>query len=196
MAKVCGQRRRFGGSICGRNNLLGRGIVRPLVDALAFGDEPAFAASIEPLLPIAFRLAFAMLRSRVDAEDVVQEAAMKAWQKRRSFRAGAEPQPWFLAIVANECRMAWRRRSRHPADELKPDDAVATSVDAAEADQLRRALKRLGHSDRLALVLKYYLDLPTDEVARTLGVSNAAARVRVHRALAKLKPEFEVTSDG
>ena len=62
--------------------------------------------------------------------------------------------------------------------------------------RLRRALNRLGRKDRLALVLRYYLDLPTDEVARTLGVTPVAARVRVHRALAKLKPEFEVTADG
>jgi RNA polymerase sigma-70 factor, ECF subfamily len=166
-----------------------------LVDALAFSDEPTFAASIEPLLPMAFRLAFAMLRSRVDAEDAIQEAAMKAWQKRRSFRAGAEPRPWFLAIVANECRMARRKRSRHPADELKPGVAVAAPVDEGEAHQLRQALNRLGHKDRLVLVLRYYLDLPTDEVARTLGISPAAARVRVHRAVQRLKPEFEVTSD-
>ena len=119
---------------------------------------------------------------------------MKAWQKRRSFRAGAEPRPWFLAIVANECRMAWRRRSRHAVCDLPRDVAVATEP-GEEADQLRRALSRLGRRDRLALVLRYYLDLPTDEVARTLRVSPAAARVRIHRALARLRPEFEVTAD-
>lgn len=167
-----------------------------MVGALAFGDEEAFADSIEPLLPIAFRLAFAMLRSRVDAEDVVQEAAIKAWQKRRSFRAGAEPRPWFLAIVANECRMAMRRRRRHPADELKAVEAVAPREETEEADRLRRALSRLGSKDRLVLVLRYYLDLPTEEVARTLGISAVAARVRVHRALARLRPEIEVDTDG
>ena len=162
---------------------------------MAFGDESAFAASIEPLLPAAFSLAFAMLRNRVDAEDVVQEAATKAWQKRRSFRAGAEPRPWFLAIVANECRMALRRRSRHPVDELKSGHAVTAAGEGGEADQLRRALARLGHDDRVALVLRYYLDLTTEDVARTLGVSPAAARVRIHRALAKLKPAIEVNVD-
>lgn len=178
------------------NNRPGRGIVPALVGALAFSDEAAFADSIEPLLPIAFRLALAMMRSRVDAEDVVQEAAMRAWQKRRSFRPGAEPRPWFLAIVANECRMALRRRRRHPADELKPADAIAKPADVEEADQLRRALSRVGSNDRLVLVLRYYLDLPAEEVARTLGISPVAARVRVHRALARLKPEIEVDADG
>jgi len=78
--------------------------------ALAFDDEAAFASSIEPLLPIAFRLATGMLRNRDDAEDAVQEAALKAWRKRSTFRAGAEPRPWFLAIVANRCRTIAKRR--------------------------------------------------------------------------------------
>jgi RNA polymerase sigma factor (sigma-70 family) len=175
-----------------------------LVDAganparLSFDDAGAFADSIEQLLPIGFRLAFAMLRNRVDAEDVVQEAGMKAWQKRRTFRAGAEPRPWFLAIVANECRMAVRRRGRAIISELKPEDAPTSPLvaDRDEVDLLRRALARLNGKDRLALVLRYYLDLSTDEVARTLGVTPVAARVRLHRALAKLKPELEVTANG
>ena len=75
-------------------------------------DEEEFARALEPVLPIAFRLAYAMLRHRDDAEDAVQDAAANAWRKRRTFRAGAELRPWFLAIVANECRMARRRGRR------------------------------------------------------------------------------------
>ena len=91
---------------------------------LAFDNEAAFATSIEPLLPIAFRLAIGMLRNRDDAEDAVQEAALKAWRKRSTFRIGAEPRPWFLAIVANECRMLRRRRVGLLFDRLRSDDAT------------------------------------------------------------------------
>ena len=75
-------------------------------------------------------------------------------------------------------------------------EGAKVAVVGRDAERLRQALNRLGRKDRLVLVLRYYLDLPTDEVARTLGVTPVAARVRVHRALAKLKPEFEVTADG
>ena len=162
---------------------------------LAFDDEVAFANSIEALLPIGFRLAFAMLRKRDDAEDVVQEAAMKAWQKRRTFRAGAEPRPWFLAIVVNECRMIHRRRLRNSIEPLDPEQATSpvARLGIEEVDQLRRALARLGREDRLVLVLRYYLDLPNEEVGRTLGISAATARVRVHRAIQRLRPGIEVT---
>ncbi len=160
---------------------------------LAVDDELSFADSIEPLLPIGFRLAYAMLHSREDAEDALQEAAMKAWHRRRTFRAGAEPRPWFLAIVANQCRMARRRKGWVSLREGATIEATAPGgAEFEEVDGLRRALARLGREDRLALVLRFYLDLPNEEVARTLKVSSAAARVRVHRALRRLRPAVEI----
>lgn len=173
-------------------------IAAPSLAALAFDDEVAFASSIEPLLPIAFRLATGMLRNRDDAEDAVQEAALKAWRKRSTFRAGAEPRPWFLAIVANECRMARRRRVWLLLERLRPDheQPPSTSADADDAEQLRWALGHLDRKARLVLVLRFYLDLSNEEVGRTLGISAAAARVRVHRALRRLRPVIEVSEGG
>ena len=150
-------------------------------------DQAAFANSIEPLLPMAFRLAYGMLRQRDDAEDAVQEAAAQAWHKRRTFRAGAEVRPWFLAIVVNQCRMALRKSRRALMMDVAP-----TGVEPEQTAALRRALVRLDMNSRVVLVLRYYLDLPFDEVGRTLGISAGAARVRVHRALRRLRPAFEV----
>jgi RNA polymerase sigma-70 factor (ECF subfamily) len=163
--------------------------------ALAFDDEAAFASSIEPLLPMAFRLATGMLRNRDDAEDAVQEAALKAWRKRSTFRTGAQPRPWFLAIVANECRMVRRRRVWLLFDRLRPSDApqALAGTEADDVQQLRWALGRVDSKTRLVLVLRFYLDLSNEEVGRTLGISAAAARVRVHRALRRLRPVIEVS---
>lgn len=163
--------------------------------ALAFDDEAAFASSIEPLLPIAFRLAIGMLRNRDDAEDAVQEAALKAWRKRSTFRAGAQPRPWFLAIVANECRMLRRRRVWLLFDRLRSNEERQglPGTETDEAEQLRWALGRVDSKTRLVLVLRFYLDLSNEEVGRTLGISAAAARVRVHRALRRLRPVIEVS---
>ena len=69
---------------------------------------------------------------------------------------------------------------------------VETGGDSDEAASLRRAIARLDLNSRLVLVLRYYLDLPYEEVAKTIGVSVGTARVRVHRALRKLRPAFEV----
>src|SRR6266567_7071033 len=75
------------------------------------GDQDSFSELIEPLLGPAYRLAAVMLADRGAAEDAVQEASVKAWRKIRQLRGDATSlRPWFLSIVANECRMSRRTR--------------------------------------------------------------------------------------
>jgi RNA polymerase sigma-70 factor (ECF subfamily) len=137
-----------------------------------------------------------MLKDRGAAEDAVQEAALKAWRKLGGFREGSELRPWFLAIVANECRSTRRTRwwGVIRLGELPPH---ATSDDqAAEGLDLDAALNRLPQQHLLALTLYYHLDLPIEEVARVLGCSPGAARVRIHRALAALRPWMVMEADA
>jgi RNA polymerase sigma-70 factor (ECF subfamily) len=156
-----------------------------------------FMDALDPVLPDAFRLAYALLRNLDEAGDIVQEATLNAWRHRRSFRAGAPIRPWFLAIVANQCRRAMRDRWWSV---LKRSDLTALThhVDAAlvdEAETLRQGLLRLSVRDRLVLVLRYYLDLSFEEVAATLRVSPSAARVRAHRALARLRGIIDIPQE-
>lgn len=148
----------------------------------------AFEGTIEALLPGGYRLAYAMLQSQPDAEDALQEAALRAWAARHRLRPGADPRPWFMTIVANECRQ--RRRSRWWSV-LKGTDLPedAQQPPPVEGTDLRRALARLGHRDRLAIVLRYYLDQSFEEIGRVQGISAAAAKGRVHRALGRLRME-------
>ena len=143
-----------------------------------------------PLLPIGMRLAYGMLRNPQEAEDAVQDAAFKAWHSANRFRQSAELRPWFLTIVANECRQ--RRRSRwwsvSKVAELAPVVGPDPSADDAAA-ALRSAIRRLPSNMQLVLVLRYYLDLPFDEMGRTLKCSPQAAKSRTHRALQRLKVE-------
>src|SRR3989441_8678643 len=74
------------------------------------GDEAAFTALLRPLLEPAYRLATGMLQDRQLAEDAGQEAAGKAWREINPLREGSERGPWFLGIVANECRTTQRGR--------------------------------------------------------------------------------------
>lgn len=162
------------------------------------GDGTAFAELLAPVLDPAFRLAMTMLKDRSAAEDAVQEAALKSWRKLDRFRSNADLRPWFLGIVANECRTA--RRSRW-WQIIRFDDAGA-SVPAAEPEggwaeriDLDAALDRLPKHHLLALTLYYHLDLPIEEVARVLGCSAGAARQRIHRALAALRPGMALEVD-
>jgi RNA polymerase sigma-70 factor (ECF subfamily) len=159
-----------------------------LIQAARNGDGAAFADIIRADYAVAFRLAYGLLHDAHEAEDAVQEATFKAWRKLGTLRAGSPLRPWFLAIVANQCRSMRRRRrwSIQQVDEV-PDRAAPT-VDIAGKLDLRRALTRLAHDERLILVLRYYLDLPFDEIAVTLGITPKAARTRVERAVRRLRP--------
>jgi RNA polymerase sigma-70 factor (ECF subfamily) len=161
------------------------------------GDGRAFDELLAPVLDPAFRLAMTMLNDRGAAEDAVQEGALKAWRKLGRFRTGAELRPWFLAIVANECRTA--RRGRWWSVVRFPDvSRLGGASDRGWADRvdLDAALDRLPRHHLLALTLYYHLDLPIEEVARVLGCSTGAARQRVHRALVALRPEMAMEVDA
>ncbi len=152
-----------------------------------------FDTLVRPLVPPAYRLAFGLLQDRAEAEDAVQEAAFKAWRRFDSFRTEMDMKPWFLAIVANQCRSVRRARwwsvvrlAEPPALTALPEDRLAQTED------LRRALRRLSHRRRLAVILHFYLDLPFEQVAEIMGDSVEAARSRVYRALRELRSELEV----
>ena len=166
-----------------------------LVRAAKKGDESAFELLLQPLLDQGYRLACVMLRDRSAAEDAVQEASFKAWQKVGQLREGADMRPWFLAIVANQCRSVRRTRwwsvVRGEALEgvsVEPEDALLEGL------ELRRALRSMDEAKRLVLVLHWYLDLPLDEIAAVTGTTVHAAESRLLRATQELKRRMEARS--
>jgi len=161
-----------------------------LIRSAREGDGSAFAELLRPAYLVAFRVAYGLLHNADDAEDAVQEAAFTAWRKLGNLREGSRLQPWFLAIVANRCRTIAKRRFLS----LSADQAEVEieTVDVPSVVDLRRALARLDHEQRLVLVLCYYPDLPYEEIAATLGISAKAARTRVERAVHRLRPILQM----
>ena len=158
-----------------------------LARAAQTGDRVAFAELLRPEYRSAFRLAYGLLQDVDEAEDAVQEAAFTAWRRIGNLRAGAVMRPWFLGIVANRCRSV--KRSRWwSVTKTDPPEVEAPSTDLAASVDLRRALRRIGHEERLVLVLRYYLDMPYEEIAATLGTTPKAVRTRVERAIRRLRP--------
>jgi RNA polymerase sigma-70 factor (ECF subfamily) len=155
------------------------------------GDTLAFEALLAPVVEPAHRLAKGLVHDSQLAEDAVQEAAVKAWRKLSQLRSGSPFRPWFLGIVNNEARNLrrgrwWRQvRNQEPQVEVpSPDEAALTRI------EIRRALLRLSEAERLVVLLRYYVDLPWEEVAAITGGTEAGARTRLYRGLAKLRPEL------
>lgn len=160
-----------------------------LIRSARDGDGAAFADLMRPLYAVAFRVAFALLHDSGEAEDAVQEAAFKAWRKLSTVRSGAPLRPWFLAIVANQCR-SQRRKSWSLAPAVDVSPAGITGPDPDARLDLQRALGGLDYDQRLVLVLRYYLDMPFEEIAQVMGITAKAARHRVERAIHRLRPIF------
>ncbi len=157
--------------------------IRHSIDA----EAADFEAELRPVLPVALRLAAGMRLDRTDAEDAVQEAALRAWRKRDTRLPGTALRPWFLAIVANQCRET--RRARWASVLRFADPPVSHDVvqpDAADTAEVVNGLRRLPAAVRLAVVLRFYLDLPFDEVAAVSHCSVEAAKSRVRRGVRAL----------
>jgi RNA polymerase sigma-70 factor (ECF subfamily) len=158
------------------------------------GDRLAFDELIGPLVDQGYRLAYGMLHDREAAEDAVQEAAVRSWRKLGNVRPGSEMRPWFLAIVANQCRTIVRSRwwsvlrIEPPAGRAAAagfEDRIVRGAD------LRAALRRLAPEHREVLVLHYYLDLPLHEIAAIAGVPIGTVKSRINRGIAAMRPFFE-----
>ena len=167
-----------------------------LLNRARLGDRVAFEEILRPLVEPAYRLALAMLREREAAEDAVQEMALKGWRHRSRIRPEVGTvRPWFLAIVANECRMAQHGRWWSVLA-LEPFDGAFGERDLAVGIDLRQAIDRLPSRDRLLLHLYFVLDLPAVEVAQVLGISTGAVKSRLHRVTRRLRPDLETVESS
>ncbi len=168
-----------------------------LVTAAKAGDQAAFEELVRVTHADAYTLAFRMTGNEEDAKDVVQEAYLRAWKGLKRFRGDAKFNTWLYRITANCAATHLGRRAKHRHDDL--DDAVPvadTHPDhdpqlRADADDLRGrlqlALAALPPRLRAVVLLRDVYDLSHEAIAAELGISESAAKVRLHRARRKLR---------
>jgi RNA polymerase sigma factor (sigma-70 family) len=164
-----------------------------LVGRAKAGDRSAFDDLVGPLIAQGFHLAFGMLHDREAAEDAVQEATVRSWRKLKNLRTGAPIRPWFLAIVANQCRTVTRARWWSVV-RLEPNRGEASGGfedRIVRGADLRAALRKLPLDQREAVVLRYYLDLPLEEIAAVVGVPIGTVKSRLNRGVGAMRPHFE-----
>jgi RNA polymerase sigma factor (sigma-70 family) len=133
-----------------------------------------------------------------------QARRVKAYRALASFRAGAEPRPWLLRIVANEARNRVRSSGRRRQVELRlagsyrPGGAApspeAAAVAAEDSKRLLGLVNQLSEEDRLVIACRYFLELSGDETAATLGIPEGTVKSRLSRALGRLRARVEEAS--
>ena len=151
-----------------------------------------FGRLAAPELSAAYQLATRILGNRGDAEDAVNEAALRAWGSFDRLRDHGAFRPWLTRIVVNVCRNNLRHRRVLQIDPLGEDDRPA--ADSFEGGLLRdgvaRALGCLGAEQRVVVVLRYWNDLAIDEIARIVGVPSGTVKWRLYAANRRIKTEL------
>ena len=139
--------------------------------------------------PDMFRYAAWLSRDRAIAEDVVQEALVRAWKALDSLRDAAAAKRWLLTIVRRENARYFEKRRLETVDIENLTGAqealLAESSNEALAD-LREAIFRLDMDYREPLVLQVLMGYSTSEIAELMGLKQGAILTRLHRARLKL----------
>jgi RNA polymerase sigma-70 factor, ECF subfamily len=179
--------------------------IAALVAAAQAGDRAAFDDLVRATYIDSYTLAYRLTGDEDDARDVVQEAYLRAYRGLKRFRGDAQFSTWMYRITANCAATFLGKRSKNRHDELTDDlvgDEIATtigpeaSVDAAATrDRLQWALRRLPPRLRAVVLLRDVYDLPHESIAAELGISESAAKVRLHRARHKLRADLVTMRD-
>jgi RNA polymerase sigma-70 factor, ECF subfamily len=132
------------------------------------------------------RYAYAMCGDRNAAQDLAQEAYMRAWQHWRRVRAYDYPEAWVRLVVTRLCADRWRRLAVHgrAMKALRPPDSVAPPSE--ETVLLTAALRRLPVEQRRVLVLHYLMDIAVADIAEETGTSPGTVKSRLSRGRAAL----------
>lgn len=152
-----------------------------LMRAIADGDRAAFARLMDVHGSFALTLAARLTNSAADAEEVAQEAFLRAWRQAPDWRpaAGARFRTWLYRVVINLCLDRRRRQPFVPLDDIAepeaPDPDGLTRMTEVEGSHLvRSALSELPDRQRAALALSYFDGLSAARAAETMGVSVTA----------------------
>ncbi len=168
-----------------------------LVAEAKAGDRQAFDDLVTATYADAFTLATRLMGNEEDASDVVQDAYLRAFRAIGRFRGDARFTTWLYRIVANCAATSLGRRGRHRHEVLDealqvPDehadrDPERKASDAHDRVRVQAALATLPEKLRLVVVLRDVYDLPHEAIAAELGITETAAKVRLHRARKKLR---------
>lgn len=165
------------------------------------GDKEAYGALVRAYSATVFRVVFRIVGNKADAEEVVQEAFLRGYQRLESFQQRSSFGTWIYRIAVN-CALNRLRQSGSEAQQRGAgSDARQKTVHVAAenadperslmsceiSSALQVAMRRLTPTEKAAFVLRHHEDRPMSEIAQTLGIAPNAAKQAVFRAVQKLR---------
>jgi RNA polymerase sigma-70 factor (ECF subfamily) len=178
-----------------------------IIAAVLAGEIQLYHELICPYERSVYVIALSYMKNEADAEDVAQQAFVRAFRKLSSFRAESKFSTWLISITINEARTCLRRQAlvrMEPLDQLPDEDKGISPAllrdwreipsEAVERDEVRvliqRAVEQLPDIYRQVFLLRDVEELTTSETAEALNVSIPSVKVRLHRARMMLQKQL------
>lgn len=163
-----------------------------LIGRILDGDTSGYGVLVERYKDLAYTIAYRILGRREDAEEVVQDAFVKAFQNLSSFRQKAKFTTWLYRIIYNTAIS--RHRQKKPGwqsiEEMTVPDHVLEFVAEEEEDRhkiLENAMQQLPEEDRVILTLYYVDESSVEDLHSILGISKANVKIKLFRARKRLQ---------
>jgi RNA polymerase sigma-70 factor, ECF subfamily len=178
-----------------------------MIATVLAGEIQLYHDLVRPYERSVYVMALSYMKNREDAEDVAQEAFVRAFRKLSSFRAKSKFSTWLISITINEARTRLRRQAlvrMEPLDQLPDEDKGISPAllrdwreipsEAVERDEVRvliqRAVEQLPEIYRQVFLLRDVEELTINETAEALNISIPSVKVRLHRARMMLQKQL------
>jgi RNA polymerase sigma factor (sigma-70 family) len=173
-----------------------------IISRVLQGDHQAYAGLVSRYQNYVFTLVLRMVKTREDAEEVAQDVFIKAYRALADFRGDARFSTWLYTIVNTTC-ITFLRKKKLETHSLDNDSVfeLADSQDSgfranlveqkSRQAMVNEAISLLSEDDAQVITLFYKAEQSLEEIAQILGVESNTAKVRLHRARARLKEKME-----
>ena len=158
---------------------------RNLVELARDGDRQAFASLYETVYEDLYRFALFTMKSKEEAEDVVSESVIAAYEQIHKLRKAEAFRSWIFQIVANQCKKIWRRQEHFSKEELA--ETAAESFELEEHMDLWYSFSCLTEKERLVLSLHVFGGYNSREIGKMLKMAPGTVRSLKSRAVARMR---------
>jgi RNA polymerase sigma-70 factor (ECF subfamily) len=174
-----------------------------LVRRTLSGDLQAWGEIVKRYKEKIFGLALGIVGEPADADDIVQETFIRAYDKLDQYDIDRKFSPWLFTVAANLAKNKLRRDKftkplKHPnwLTSRGSDDPAELAQKEKENHKLRKSLGKLDYKYRAPMVLRYYIDLSYDEISEITDLPSGTVKTRLHRGKKKLKEILEGEQNG
>lgn len=169
---------------------------KDIISRVLSGDQQAYAALVNKYKNYAYSIALKIVRDKEEAEEVAQDAFIKAYQNLNKFEQEAKFSTWLYRIVFNTS-ISYQRKQKLKKENIEnvKYTIAADSPDKNEQDDRKRfiknALNKLSAADQTVITLFYLEELNLEEIGQITGTKSNSVKVKLHRARKKLAEELQ-----